>query len=300
MEHGCSEQQFRHNKPGEDRMNNCMKSIRAARHSGWFHLKIVAIAWATLALSGAVCSAAFTENFQDDIVGLPPTPFWTLAGTNGTTITENVASEGANKFLALRNTSGTGHNVAYRDDVPLAGGKETSGYLQFDIRFNQGIDTQLGLILYASKPGNCFSCYQPIELNFFHSAFNTNSPLIFRSRGNGSGFGVPDPNGFAAVTNNFPIGSWETIRVDFAASGSDPRGTYSVSWNGITNNYLYLNQNDLSVNSSPLAIDRLYFFTAGPNPTSESVDIDNIQFIPEPSAIAFLAAGGVLLLRRKR
>ncbi len=281
-------------------MNNCRKSIGAASYGGRFNLTFAAVAWAALALSGGFCSASFREDFQDDTVGAPPAPFWTLAGTNGATVTENVDAVGANKFLALRNTSGSTANVAARDDVPLAGGKETAGYLQFDIRFNQGIDTQLGLILYASKPGVCFSCYQPIELDFFHSAFNTNSPLIFRSRGNGSGFGVPDPNGFAQVTNNFPIGSWQTIRVDFAATGSDPRGTYSISWNGITNNYLYLNQNDLSVNSSPLAIDRLYFFTAGPNPTSESVDIDNILFIPEPSAIAFLVAGGMLMLRRKR
>ena len=281
-------------------MNSCIKSIAATRRGGWFHFKTTGIALCGLVFSGVVCSAAFTENFQDDTVGAPPTPNWSLSGTNGTTITENVAAEGANYFLALRNTSGTGQNVAARDDVPLAGGKETSGYLQFDIRFNQGIDTQLGLIMYASKPGVCFSCYQPIELDWFHSAFNTNTPLIFRSRGNGSGFGVADPNAFAQVTNNFPIGSWQTIRVDFQASGGDPRGTYSVSWNGITNNYLYLNQNDLGVNSSPLAIDQLYFFTAGPNPASESVDIDNIIFIPEPGALALLAIVATLLLRRKR
>jgi hypothetical protein len=263
------------------------------------NFKIVAVAWAALALSVAVCSAVFRNDFQFDTVGAPPVG-WTLGGTNGTTITENVAAETTNRFLALRNTSGSGGNTAARDDVLLGGGKETKGYLQFDIRFNQGIDTGLSLILYASKAGYCFSCLQPIELDWFSSAYNPNTPLIFRSRGNGSGFGVQDPNAYAAVTANFPIGSWQTIRVDFTSSGSDPRGTYSISWNGTTNNYLYLNQNDLSVNSSPLALDRLYFFTAGPNPTSESVDIDNIQFIPEPSALALLFAGGVLFLWRRR
>src|ERR1051326_9508943 len=218
-------------------MNSCIKSIGAAACSGWFNLKTLAVAFSVLVISRAVCSAAFSENFQDDTVGTPPTPSWTLSGTNGTTVTENVAAQGTNFFLALRNTSGTGQNVAFRDDVPPGNGKETSGYLQFDIRFNQGIDTQLGLILYASKAGVCFSCQQPKEIDWFHSAFNTNSPLIFRSRGNGAGFGTADPNAFAAVTGTFPIGSWQTIRVDFRASGGDPRGTYSISWNGITNNY---------------------------------------------------------------
>jgi len=266
-------------------MNKQLKSI-----DDGFTLRTLAAACAWLLVSDAVCSAAFTENFQDDTVGSAPTPSWTLSGTNGTTITENIAAQGTNYFLALRNTSGTGQNVAYRNDVPPGGGKETSGYLQFDIRFNQGIDTALGLILYASKAGYCTSCQQPIELDWFSSAYNPNTPLIFRSRGNGSGYGTVDPNAYAQVTNNFPIGSWQTIRVDFRSSGSEPRGTYSIIWNGITNNYLYLNQNDLSVNSSPLALDQLYFFTAGPNPTSESVDIDNIQFIPEPSTLALMTA----------
>src|SRR5204863_6899586 len=118
-------------------------------------------------------------------------------------------------------------------------------------------------------------------------------------RGNGAGYSTVYPNAYASVTGNDPIVSWQTIRVDFRASGGVPRGTYSISWNGITNNYLYLNQNDLSVNSSPLAIDRLYFFTAGPNPTSESVDIDNIQFIPEPGGVMLVGIGGLLLWRRR-
>jgi len=280
-------------------MNSYIRPIGAAGCCGWFNLKTLAVAFGAFVVSGFVCSAAFTDNFQFDTVGAPPSG-WTLSGTNGTTATENVAAEGANNFLALRNTSGSTAIGASRSDV-VTGTSETSGFLQFDIRFNQGIaGADLQMILFASKAGYCSSCLQPIQLDFFHGAYNTNNPLLFTSRGN-NGYPPADPNAGAAITNNFPIGSWQTIRVDFYSNGPDPsqpRGTYTVSWNGITNSYYYLNQGDLFSNPNSIALDKLYIAT-DTAPTSESVDIDNIQFIPEPSAAMLLMAGGLLLWRRR-
>src|ERR1041385_8296271 len=135
-------------------MNSCIKSIRAAACSGWFNLKTLPIAFSVLVISGAVCSAAFRENFQDDTVGLPPTPLWTIGGANGTTATGNVATDGANKFLALRDFASGTDVTARRSD--FGGGLyEAAGYLQFDIRFNQGIDSSFGIELFASKFGVC-------------------------------------------------------------------------------------------------------------------------------------------------
>src|SRR5712691_10084851 len=109
-------------------MNSHNKSIGAARYSGWFSLRRLAIAWGALVISGATCSASFTENFQDDIVGLPPTPFWTISGANGTTATGNVASDGTNQFLALRDFSSSTDLFATRNDEPrIPVVKEKSG-----------------------------------------------------------------------------------------------------------------------------------------------------------------------------
>jgi len=278
-------------------MNNGNKSIGHGRYRGKSNPRAVAIALGVLAIGGSACSAAFSDNFQSGTVGVAPVG-WTTTGTNGSTATALLAAEGTNQFLALRDLTSSTDVVAARSDYG-GGAYETAGSLEFDIRFNQGINAYLVMTLFASKSGYCASCLQPIDLEFFHNAFNTNTPLLFRSRGNGSGYAPADPNAYAVVTNNFPIGSWQTIRVDFVSSGGLPRGTYSVSWNGITNNYYYLNQGDLSINPNPIAIDRLSITSSG-NASTESVDIDNIRFIPEPSTMMMLGIAGLLLMRRNR
>src|ERR1051326_8330565 len=97
-------------------MKSYIKSFGAAGYVGWINLRILAVTCVALVSSGAICSAAFADNFQFDTVGAPPAG-WTLGGTNGTTATENVAAEGANSFLALRNTSGSTAIGASRQDV---------------------------------------------------------------------------------------------------------------------------------------------------------------------------------------
>jgi hypothetical protein len=254
------------------------------------------VAWLLIQGNGAL--ASFTEDFEGQTVGAAPSG-WSIAGTNGTTSTANVASESGNQFLALRDLSAVDALSLGRLDVPIDSSRETAGYLQFDIRFNQGINSELKLIPYASKAGYCGYCLQPIELGWYHNFNNTNLPLIFRSRGNGGGAPPADPNGYGTISGSFPIGTWETIRVEFTSSGGLPRGTYSVIWNGTTNNYLYLNQGDLSINSSPLALGYIAFGFS-PDVSTASIDLDNILFIPEPSALAMCAAGTMLALVRRR
>ena len=251
--------------------------------------KAMIVAGAMLMVSGAIASAAFSDNFQNDTVDAPP-PGWTISGTNGTTATANVALEfGTNKFLALRD-SATGINVAASRIDNATGQYEKAGYLQFDIRFNQNINSEFDLELLASSSSGCCTAHtlEPIDLQWFPGAYNTNLPLLFRTRSNGD---------YPLVTNNFPIGTWQTIRIDFVSRVGTPRGTYTIGWNGVTNGYLYLDQ---GVNANNLAIDDVSFFFAGPDVTTASIDIDNIQFIPEPSAVLLLGIGGLMLLQRRR
>src|ERR1043166_5921855 len=162
-------------------MNKQLKSI-----GGRFRLRPLAAAGGWLLISGAACSAAFRDNFQTDTVGAPPVG-WVISGTNGTTSTANVSSEGGtNSFLALRD-SATGINVAASRIDNATGQYEKAGYLQFDIRFNQNINSEFDLELLASSASGCCTAHtlEPIALQWFPGAYNTKLPLLFRTRANG-------------------------------------------------------------------------------------------------------------------
>jgi hypothetical protein len=135
-----------------------------------------------LALGAFAYGQASLDTFQSDTVGSQPAN-WTISGANGTSITGNVASEGGgNHFLAARDTSSSANMSARRI---FAGA--TQGFVRFDIRFNQGVDSATSIELFTA------SGLQPVNLSWFHNANNTSTPLLFRSRGNGSGFGQTDP-----------------------------------------------------------------------------------------------------------
>jgi hypothetical protein len=231
-------------------------------------------------LAGGNCLAAFTSNFETDPIGSPPAG-WTISGTNGSTATANVALEGgANQFLAYRDLASAIRTVAARTDGP-----EASGFLEFDVRFNQGIDSEMNVLLNMDPVGA-----NVIQLQWFHNFYNTNLPLRFRA--------VLDGYQSDFLSENFPIGSWETIRVEFVATGTTPsssRGIFTVNWDGVTITNSYKSHGF----SGQLLINQLSLSQTGPDATTASVDFDNIQFIPEPSAAVLLALGAVPFWRRR-
>lgn len=253
-----------------------------------FLVRLLGTALGTIIVAGD-SFASFTTDFQSDSIGSPPSG-WILVGTNSTDATALVAAEGANKFLALRDASA---DLSVLATIQDAFGQEKSGYVQFDIRFNQGVTHPGFSATVLGTPDGWpphLDSWNPIVTSFFHNFHDTNQPLVFRSTGN---------NDYNVVTNDFPFGSWQTIRINFSSSGGGPpRGTYSILWNGITNHEVYLDQGSSSMNMDALSFGGLPWI---PNGTL-SVDIDNILFIPEPGALGLL--GGALLLlvpgRRKR
>jgi hypothetical protein len=239
-----------------------------------------------IVLAGGNCPAAFTSNFESDTVGAPPAG-WIITGTNGTTSTANVASESGNQFLAIRDfDAGLAANARHNDQ------REKSGFLQFDIRFNQGVFSPSGAAFLVGLLGNTDgnpnnSFFEPVRLEFLHPFGNTNLPMTLRIQG----------DGFTTVTNDFPIGSWQTIRVDFYSAGNGvPRGFYTFTWDGITTNGFYNDQGQANLFIGALQFGGFSFF-----PSDEySVDIDNVQFIPEPGAAALFLGAVMCVLRRRR
>lgn len=274
---------------GRITMNSCIKFIGTTGYGSRFNFRTLVAVGGVFIIGGTICSAAFRENFQDDTAGAPPTPGWTItSGTNGTTVTANVATEGTNQFLALRDFSSVNSATESRQDN-VSGKYEKAGWLQFDIRINQGINGAAFMVLLK---GSTFpysgSNYQPIGLSFFHNAYSTNYPDLYLQASGSPG---------STITNKFPIGSWQTIRIDFASmGGGTPRGIFTVNWNGMTTTNSYLDQG-----ANGLAIDQLQFTTVGGNANSLNIDIDNIQFIPEPTAAALVAVViGLGALNRRR
>jgi hypothetical protein len=228
-----------------------------------------AISLTLLLALGAPSFAYFHEDFQDDTAGAAPTPTSSPFGNPGWYPVNGITVEAEGGNLFLRQTNNT---AAF-----LFGQPEAAGRMTFDIRINQGVNSPLFVDIRAYP-------YSPIRLEWFHDQNNTNTPLYFRSVGDSQ---------YVVVTNDFPIGSWQTVAVDFTSTGGGlPRGTYSVGWNGITNNYQYLDQ---GVNG--LSIDSFLIQAGG---TSTITDIDNITLIPEPGTAFLLGMGGMLLLRRRR
>ena len=225
--------------------------------------------------AAAVPYPAVTDTFEGDAVGSEPA-HWVISGDNGTTVTGNVESEaGGNQFLALRDhdTERLPDVTGLRNYSPTT----TSGTLRFDIRFNEGFDAELNLRLYSGP-------YEPINLQWNSGGYSPTGDLAFH------------PRGGAYFTGDFPIGTWETIEVNFAAASSGAtRGTYSVTWNGTT-----LTQDYLDQGAYDLAIDRFSIGYQGQSPLHESIDFDNVFFVPEPASAGLLALGGVALLRGRR
>jgi hypothetical protein len=251
-------------RPGSETLarNSTRRSFMNSQFSLFLSLTLV------LALS-LPSFAAFHEDFQDDTAGTAPTPTSSPFGNPGWASFGGITvqSEGANLFL--RETNNT---AAF-----LFGQPEAAGRMTFDIRFNQGVNSPLYVDIRAYP-------YSPIRLEWFHDQNNTNTPLSFRSVGDSQ---------YIVMTNDFPIGSWQTVAVDFTSTGGGlPRGTYWVGWNGITNDYQYLDQ---GVNG--LAIDSFVISAGG---TTTITDIDNIILIPEPGTLAWIVVSASLIWHRRR
>lgn len=239
----------------------------------------------TVGVGASFASAAvvFTDDFESppETLGNEPVNY-TVTGDNGSTVTGNVATDGSSQLFAIRDSDGTaGVNIAATRNL----GGIAKGEISFDLRLNAGLDHELDVWFKAGAR-------QPIELKFNSNSYNPSNPVIFRSRGN---------NTYSVITSNFPIGSWETINVKFQdAVGGPPRGTYTVTWNGNTIAYDYLDQGVANY-----ALTTMNIFGAGNQPgssaTPQSIDFDNVQMIvPEPASLALISLAGLAMLRRRR
>lgn len=239
--------------------------------------KLLLVAGLGCVIASGNSLASYTSSFESDTVGSQPAG-WTISGANGTTTSANVAQEGNNRFLAIRDAdAAVSLNVAHGDPG------EAAGFFEFDIRVNTGFTAEY----FVDFTANTF--FSPMRVEFFHNFNNTNNPLIFRNTGN---------NQFSFITNNFPIGSWETVRIEFTRlSGSgNPRGTYSTIWGGITNTVDYRDQGN-----NTLQIETVAFAAVNFNPGATfSFDLDNIQFIPEPSGLLLCSCGVLALFAIRR
>jgi hypothetical protein len=225
-----------------------------------------------LLLAASAQAATFSDTFETppNTVGSTPVNY-VITGTSATS-TGNVATDGSNQFLALRDAD-TGVDI--NASRSFAG--STTGLLKFDIRFNGGLDSPFNIEM-TSGP------YEPIRLTFFSIGYDPNGPFYFGAEG--VLYQYPTP-----VSQNV----WHTISVNFDSTASGGSGSYTVQLdNTAPYTTAYLNQGGTN-----LAIDRVFF---GDQFTNQhvSVDLDNVVLLPEPASAALLSVAPALLALRSR
>ena len=227
----------------------------------------------------APAAVVFSEDFEDDTVGSPPTDSGgtTYLIDDGGADTEIVVQDqgaigtvGGNQYLQLLDASTT-NNVVFGFGLSSTGGDEGALSVQFD--FNEptgggagGFNLRLG----SSNDNNSAG----VDLFFNNGALAANA----------AGTIVNLPGYSLDATDTY------TLVVD------DTANTYDVVRDGVLIGDDLAFRNDVSI---------LGLFAQVTNSNQQTVFLDNILFsdtaaIPEPASATAIAALGALALRRRR
>jgi hypothetical protein len=250
----------------------------------------LAFGYATSA-QALVTNTILSHNFDSDTVGALPSGWSFSTGSNsGVYVTNNVSSSGPNSFRVpitdstfyTVQTPFTAHNLANGDP---------------DNRLSYSIDINVDFIDLNDSEG--------IRLRIWNgtSQIDVGTPRILR---NGTQWrfynGLYTVNGGSAYIGNFNFDEWHNLRIVINPT-TTTSGTADWYVDGVLlNTETYTGRSPVTQTSNLDVFDIFPVLDAS-DATDATVYFDNLliqAILPEPSSVALLAVGGLMLVRRNQ